>query len=82
MKVRVYGADWCEDTRHVLRLMDSLGVAYQYIDIERDPGASGWVKQQNGGEERKPTLDIAGQVLSQPSDHQLESALREKGFMA
>jgi hypothetical protein len=40
------------------------------------------VRQHNDGKERKPTLDIAGQVLSVPTNRELESALREKGFMA
>lgn len=82
MKVRVYGAGWCPDTKHVIELMDSLGVAYDYIDVDRDHTAADWVKRHNGGKERRPTIDIAGQVLSEPSDHDLESALREKGFMA
>ena len=27
--VRVYGADWCEDTRATLNHLDSLGVQYR-----------------------------------------------------
>ena len=80
--VKVYGTDWCEDTRHTREFLDRLGVKYQYVDIEQDAAAAAWVREQNGGKERKPTVDIAGQVLTVPSDHELTSALRERGLMA
>ncbi len=80
--VKVYGADWCGDTRHTREVLDRLGVAYEYIDVERDERAAEWVRGQNGGKERKPTLDVAGQILSTPTDHELTAALRERGMMA
>jgi mycoredoxin len=80
--VKVYGADWCGDTRHTLDFLDRLGVAYEYVDIDRDERAAEWVRGQNDGKERKPTVDVAGQVLCAPSDHDLTGALREKGLMA
>jgi glutaredoxin len=82
MEVKVYGAEWCHDTQDTLKHLKELGVAHVYIDVEGDEQASAWVKQHNDGKERKPTLDIAGQVLSVPTNRELESALREKGFMA
>ena len=82
MEVKVYGADWCEDTQRTLKHLRALGVAFKYINIEQDEGARAWVREHNDGKERKPTLDIAGQLLSTPTDHELDSALREKGFMA
>lgn len=80
--VKVYGADWCEDTRHARAFLDRLGVAYVYVNIEEDPRAAEWVRDHNDGRERKPTVDVAGQVLSVPTDHELTAALREKGLMA
>jgi glutaredoxin len=80
--VRVYGADWCEDTRHTRQLLDRLGVAYEYVNIEGDERAREWVREHNGGKESKPTVDVAGQILTTPSDHELTSALRERGLMA
>lgn len=82
MEVKVYGADWCHDTQDTLKHLKELGVAHTYINVEQDAQASAWVKQHNDGKERKPTLDIAGQVLSVPTNRELESALREKGLMA
>ena len=67
--VEVYGADWCVDTQRTRRHLDSLGVAYQYINIEQDQQASAWVKQQNDGKERKPT------------GPELKRALRQEGLL-
>ena len=80
--VKVYGTDWCEETRHVRGYLDRLGVKYQYVNIEQDEPAAAWVREHSGGRERMPTVDIAGQVLTVPSDHELTSALRERGLMA
>lgn len=82
MEVKVYGADWCGDTQRTLEHLRALGVAHRYIDIEHDDAARAWVSEHNDGKELKPTLDIAGQVLSVPTGRELDSALREKGFMA
>jgi glutaredoxin len=82
MSVKVYGADWCEDTRHTRDFLDGLGVAYTYVNVEQDAEASAWVKEHNEGKERKPTVELNGQVLSVPSDRELASALREMGLMA
>jgi mycoredoxin len=79
--VEVYGADWCGDTQRTRRHLDRLGVAYQYINIEHDQQASAWVKQQNDGKERKPTVKVGPQVLAEPSDQALEQALRQEGLL-
>jgi mycoredoxin len=79
--VEVYGADWCGDTQRTRRHLDSLGVAYRYINVERDQQASEWVKQQNGGKERKPTVKIGTQVLAEPSNQALEQALRQEELL-
>lgn len=80
--VKVYGADWCEDTQATLHQLDSLGVPYQYINVEQEPGAAEWVKQQNAGKQKTPTLDIRGQILVEPSEQELEEALRGRGLMS
>jgi mycoredoxin len=80
--VEVYGADWCGDTQRTRRHLDRLGVAYQYINVEQDQQASEWVKQQNNGKERKPTVKIGAQVLAEPSDQALEQALRQEGVLS
>ena len=79
--VEVYGADWCKDTQRMRRHLDSLGVVYQYINVEQDKQASEWVKQQNDGKERKPTVKIGGLVFAEPSEQELGHALRQEGLL-
>jgi glutaredoxin len=80
-QVKVYGADWCGMTRRTLLHLDKLGVAYDYVNVERDLRASEWVKRQNNGKEKKPTLDIAGTVLSAPANRELEEVLRRENIL-
>jgi mycoredoxin len=79
--VEVYGADWCEDTRRTRRHLDGLGVVYDYINLDQDKRAAEWVKRQNDGRERKPTVKIGEQVLAVPSDQELENALRQQALV-
>ncbi len=82
-KIEVYGADWCGDTKRTLRHLDTLGVDYKYIDVEQDAKASAWVKEQNNGKERKPTVKLGdNEVLSVPSDAELEGALRKNNLIS
>lgn len=81
-KVKVYGADWCGDTKRTLAYLDGQSVTYDYINVEQDKQASEWVKEQNDGKERKPTVKIGERVLSVPSDQELEGALRENGLLS
>ena len=73
--VKVYGADWCGMTRRTLSHLDDLGVEYEYINVDHDPAASEWVKQQNAGKEKKPTVDIDGRVITYPSNQELDEIL-------
>jgi glutaredoxin len=77
-RLKVYGADWCGDTKRTLRLLDRLGVDYDYINIEQDEQARAWVREQNKGKECKPTVEINGRVLSVPSDEELEEQIRSQ----
>jgi glutaredoxin len=80
-KVKVYGADWCGDSKRTLEQLKRLGVAYDYIDIEQDEQAARWVREQNEGKERKPTVKLGEQILSTPSNEELETALRENNLI-
>lgn len=80
--IKVYGADWCGDTIRTLGYLDNKGVEYDYINVEQDEAASEWVKSQNEGKERKPTLLIGSNVLSVPRENELETALRQEGLIS
>ena len=82
MAIRVFGADWCPLTTAAKRHLDRLGVQYQYVDIERDPEAAKWVRSQNEGKEKKPTLDIDGVVLSEPTNAEIDRVLKDQKIAA
>ena len=73
--IKIFGADWCPMTNRTREHLQHLGVDYEYIDVEKDPQASDWVKQQNDGKEKKPTLLIDDEVLRTPSVEELDEAL-------
>jgi glutaredoxin len=77
MAIKVYGADWCPMTTGTLAHLNELGLKFDYVDIDHDRKAAAWVRQQNHGREKKPTLDIDGTILTEPSDDDLDETLRE-----
>ncbi|MDP8924549.1 MAG: glutaredoxin family protein [Chloroflexota bacterium] len=78
----VYGADWCHVTQEALAFLDDFGVDYEYVNIEQDPDAAAWVREQNGGMEVKPTLKLGNDVLTAPRADVLEEALRQHRMLA
>ena len=73
--IKVYGADWCPKTVRTLEFLTAKVIPHVYINVEEDAAASEWVKSQNHGKELKPTIDLGGQVLAEPSNVELEEAL-------
>ena len=80
--VKVYGAGWCSMTTRTRKYLDDLGVPYEYIDVEQDASASDWVKSVNGGKEKKPTIDIGGEIVSEPGNAELHALLERTGVLA
>jgi glutaredoxin len=67
-------------TKRTLQHLDRKQIPYDYVDIDRDRTAASWVASQNNGREKKPTLDISGRVITEPSNEELDEVLRDKGF--
>lgn len=74
-EITVYGADWCPLTRRAQAHLERLGIPYRYVDIDEDKDAATWVAAQNNGKERKPTIDISGTILTEPTDRELDEAI-------
>lgn len=73
----VYGTVWCPDCTLARRVLDQQGVSYQWVDIDKDPAASAYVKQVNRGFRSVPTIVFPdGSILVEPS----RSELKEKLF--
>lgn len=69
-------------TTRVRRFLDQAGVAYKYVNIDHDQNAAAWVAERNNGKEKKPTLDVAGEVLTTPTNTELSQVLQRKGLLA
>lgn len=77
--VKVCGADWCHDTKRALSYLNDRGVDYDYQSVEDNPQVEQWVKDKNGGKRKLPTIQIGEQILSVPSNRELEDALKQLG---
>ena len=74
--ITMYSADWCGDCVRSKRLLDSLEVSYELIDVESVPGASEKVKEINGGKRSIPVILFPdGTHLTEPSDIDLKAKL-------
>jgi glutaredoxin len=80
--VKVYGANWCHDTRNTLAHLRDAKVPLEFINVDEDIQAQEWVLRQNDGKQKLPTVDLGGLVLSVPSNGQLDAALKARGMMA
>jgi glutaredoxin len=78
--IKIYGADWCSMTTRTRAHLNRRHIPYDYVDIDEDAEAASWVAAQNGGKEKKPTVDVAGTILTEPTNEELDKVLREKGF--
>lgn len=75
-KITMYSADWCGDCRRSKRLLDSLNVEYQLIDVETDVAAAQKVIEINGGLRSIPVILFHdGSHLTEPSDKDLKQKL-------
>lgn len=74
--ITMYSADWCGDCVRSKRLLDSLEVSYEIIDVESVPGASDKVIEINGGKRSIPVILFPdGTHLTEPSDIDLKAKL-------
>ena len=54
--VTMYSTSWCGYCRRLKRQLDQAGIAYDEIDIERDPSAATFVEGVNGGNQTVPVI--------------------------
>jgi mycoredoxin len=52
----MYSTTWCGYCRRLKLQMEQAGIAYQEIDIERDPDAAKFVEGVNGGNQTVPVI--------------------------
>lgn len=75
----MYGAQWCGDCRRSKSLLDTLGVDYDYVDLEETPEAAEKA-QELAGRKNIPVIAFPdGAVQVEPSDPELHAKLTELG---
>ena len=71
----VYGTSWCRDTLRTRAFLNCHGVPYTFVDLDFDDQAADRVMAWNGGYLSTPTLDIGGEIVTEPSDEDLARRL-------
>lgn len=66
MNIKIYGADWCSDCLVAKRFLDEKGVKYDYIIITDNDDAITFLEKVNNGKRVIPTLDIDGEIYTNP----------------
>jgi glutaredoxin len=78
--VVVYTTKWCPGCQLAKHYLNSRGVAFQEIDIEKVPGAAEQVMKLAGGYRTVPTFVIGGSVVVDWSQRAVDAALAEAGL--
>ncbi len=74
--IRMYTTTWCGDCRRSKRFLQEHQVAFEEIDIEKQPEAAQIVISLNHGARSVPTIVFPdGSVLVEPSNKSLASKL-------
>ena len=66
MNIKVYGADWCSDCLVLKRFFDEKGIKYEYIIVTGNDAAITFLEKVNNGKRVIPTLDIDGEIYTNP----------------
>ena len=77
----MFGADWCSDCRRTKRQLESLGVAFDYVDLDAEPAAAE-VAREISGRTNIPVVvypDASHHV--EPSNAEVEAKLRELALL-
>lgn len=75
----MYGAEWCGDCRRSKKLLDELGVDYDYVDLEADAAAAD-VARGISGRTNIPVIAFPdGTHVVEPSNDELRDKLAALG---
>ncbi len=82
-RIVIYTTSWCPDCRAAKRFLDEKGIAYEEVDIEKNPDAASRVMELNNGMKIVPTLDIEGKVVigDKFNPAKFEAELKEAGVL-
>jgi mycoredoxin len=76
MALTVYTTTWCGPCRRLKGQLTREGIAYEEVDIERDPTAAEFVMSVNRGNQTVPTVLFPdGTAVTNPSVIEVKSRL-------
>jgi mycoredoxin len=82
MTIKMYSTTWCPDCVRSKRTLHKLGVAYEEINIEKDPSAVALVRKINRGARSVPTIVFPdNSTLTEPNNQELTAKLKELGLV-
>ena len=75
-EITMYGAAWCGDCRRSKKLLDSIGVDYEYIDLEVNVPAAD-IARGISGRTNIPVITFPdGTHFVEPSDTELRAKVK------
>jgi len=78
--VTMFTTPWCGYCKRLKRQMIDAGIAFDEVDIEREPAAAQVVEEVNHGNQTVPTLVFAdGTAMTNPSLAQITDRLATIG---
>ena len=77
--VTMYSTEWCGYCRRLKREMNEVGIVFEEVDVERDPGHDERIVTASGGHRTVPTVEIDGKLLVNPSLADVREALARQG---
>lgn len=80
-RVTMFGADWCRDCRRSKALLDTLGVDYEYVDVEQDLSAADRAEAISGRKNIPVVVLPNGKHFVEPSDAELRAELEASGVV-
>jgi mycoredoxin len=76
-RITMFGAEWCSDCRRSKRLLDGLGVDYDYVDLETVEDGADRAKAISGRTQIPVVVFPDGDHFVEPTDAELRSKLGE-----
>jgi len=77
--ITMFGAEWCRDCRRSKKLLDELGVAYDYVDLESVADGADRAKAISGRTQIPVIVFADDSHLVEPSDAAVRAKLAELG---
>lgn len=75
--IAVYGSRQCPDTSRALQWLDSEQVSYEFKDLDESPELDDYVADLNEGKRVIPAIQIDNEILINPTDQELASAVQQ-----